>query len=362
MMIDIPPLVQARNTNRVRERSGAMSALIVLAIAIAVALVSIWYNAASLFLLFAGILFASLLDACTRALAPVLPVARAWRLGLIVLILSGAVVLAISWGIVRLPEQARVLIRVMDAQIDVLQGHLTALGIEVFGPDGGRDFSHMLPDPGKLFAHVQSAVGTASGLFIDTIVIVCLGLFFAANPAAYRDGVVCLVPVTSRMRVRNVMDEMGKVLRSWLLGQLVRIAVAAVVMSSVLYWLGLPGALLLGLQAGIANFIPYLGPLLASVPVALVAMPLGHSTLIWAMAIYFLIQTIEGYILGPMIQRGAVNLPPAWNLLAIVILGAMFGVTGIALATPLLAVARIAVLRFYVEDCLGDRQLVDEES
>ena len=77
------------------------------------------------------------------------------------------------------------------------------------------------------------------------------------------------------------MNEMGQMLRSWLLGQLVRSAIVAVVLAATLYSLGVPGAGLLGLQAGVANFIPYLGPLIAALPVALVTMPLGLSTLAW---------------------------------------------------------------------------------
>ena len=118
---------------------------------------------------------------------------------------------------------------------------------------------------------------------------------------------------------------------------------------------GVPGPLLLGLQAGVANFVPYLGPLLAAFPIALVAMPLGLPTLIWVMIIYFVIQTIEGFMLAPLIQKGAVNVAPAWTLFSIVVFGALFGAMGIALAAPLVAVGRIAILRFYVEDWIGDR-------
>jgi predicted PurR-regulated permease PerM len=129
----------------------------------------------------------------------------------------------------------------------------------------------------------------------------------------------------------------------------------AVILWLILQILGVPGAALLGLQAGAANFVPYLGPLIAALPVALAAMPLGLSSLAWVMALYFCIQTIEGFVIAPLIQKGAVNIPPAWTLFAIVILGAMFGILGVALAAPLLAVGRIAVLRLYVEDCLDDR-------
>jgi predicted PurR-regulated permease PerM len=76
--------------------------------------------------------------------------------------------------------------------------------------------------------------------------------------------------------------------------------------------------------------------------------------LIWAVGVYTVVQSIEGYVIGPLILRQAVEIPPAWTLVAIVLFGSLFGVMGIALAMPLLAVGRVAVLRFYVEDCLGD--------
>jgi predicted PurR-regulated permease PerM len=324
-------------------------------LATVVGLVFVWYGAHSLLMLFAGILFAVFLDACTRGLAYVLPVDRRWRFGLVMVVLASLAALAIAWGVIRVPTQVRMLIQVMDTQLTVLESWLATFGIDLFGPGGRNDLSQFIADPGRLFGHVQYAVSGAYVFAITTIVIVCLGLFFAGQPAAYREGALILVPQRARPRMREVMNEMGQVLRSWLLGQLVRSAIVAIVLAATLYSLGVPGAGLLGLQAGVANFIPYLGPLIAALPVALVAMPLGLSTLAWVLAIYFLIQTIEGFVIAPLIQKGSVNVAPAWTLFAIVLLGAMFGAMGVALAAPLLAVGRIAALRFYVEDWLRDR-------
>jgi predicted PurR-regulated permease PerM len=333
-------------------RFSLAAALVVLSIALGILL--IWRMSSSLLIVFAGILFASLLDACARALGPVIPVGRALRLTLVILILTALILVGAIWGVGKVPEQARFLIRVMDAQLDVLQQRLLAVGVDLFGPEGGRDFSRWFPDHDKLFGHAQTAVGTAASILANTLVIVFLGLLFSLDPAAYRDGVVLLVKPSSRDRVRSVLDEMGSVLRSWLLGQLIRIVLMTAFVWLALYLLGLPGAFLLGLQAGVSNFVPYLGPILAAVPVALVAMPLGPSMLIWAVGVYTVIQSIEGYVIGPLIQRQAVELPPAWTLVAIVLFGSLFGVWGIALALPLFAIGRIAVLRFYVEDWLGD--------
>jgi predicted PurR-regulated permease PerM len=321
---------------------------------VVVGLLLVWQTSSSLLVIFAGILFASFLDACARALGSVMPVDRVWRLTLVVLILTMLIVLGIIWGAGKIPDQARILIRVMDTQLDVLQQRLLSVGVDLFGPDGNRDLSRWFPDHDKLFGHAQTAVGTTSGILANTLVILFLGLLFSFDPRAYREGFLLLVKPSSRGRVRAVLDEMGSVLRLWLVGQLIRIVLMAVCVWLALYLLGLPGAFLLGAQAGVSNFVPYLGPILAAIPVGLVAMPLGTSMLIWAVGIYTIIQSIEGYVIGPLILRQAVELPPAWTLVAIVLFGALFGLMGIALAMPLLAIGRVAVFRLYVEDWLGD--------
>ena len=339
-------------------RAGLLAvplALTLTVLAITAVLALSWYYAASLLLLFAGILFAVLLDACTRGLARIVPLSRPLRFSLVMLAFGCVAALAIGWSVDRMPAQAHNLIRVMDTQLGALESQMAAFDIDLFGPGGRQDLSRLIADPGRLFGHVHYAVSGAYAVAINTIVIVCLGMFFAGNPAGYREGALKLVPLGARVRVRSVLNEMGQVLRGWLLGQLLRSAVVAVLLAVALHLLGVPGAGLLGLQAGVANFIPYLGPLIAAFPVALVAMPLGLSTLAWVMIIYFSIQTIEGFVIAPLIQKGAVNVPPAWTLFAIVIFGAMFGAIGMALAAPLFAVGRIAVLRFYVEDGLADR-------
>ncbi|WP_246728307.1 AI-2E family transporter [Microvirga terricola] len=329
-------------------------AVVFTVMAVGLSLALIWMNAGSVLLIFAGVLVASFLDACAHGLGLILRVRRVWRLTAVGLILAVVLGFAISRGIGQIPQQARFLITVMDAQLDVLQHRLTAFGIDLLGPEGGRDFSRLLPDPTQLFGHVQLALGTASGLLVNTVVILCLGLFFAADPAAYREGIIRLVPLPARGRVRQVMNEMGLVLRGWLLGQLVRVTLVVLTMWLALYWVGLPGAFLLALQAGLSNFVPYIGPIVAGIPVALVAMPLGTSVLVWAMVVYFLIQNLDGYVIGPLVHREALQLAPAWTLVAIMIFGSLFGVIGMALATPLVAIGRVAVLRFYVEDRLGD--------
>lgn len=206
-------------------RSPLATALIVLSAAVGLLLV--WQTSSSLLVIFAGILFASFLDACARALGSVMPVGRVWRLTLVVIILTMLIVLGNIWGAGKIPDQARVLIGVMDAQLDVLQQRLLSVGVDLFGPDGGRDFSRWLPDLDRLFGHAPTAVGTTSGILANTLVVLFLGLIFSFDPRAYREGFLLLVKPSSRGRARAVLDEMGRVLRLWLVGQLIRIVLMA---------------------------------------------------------------------------------------------------------------------------------------
>ena len=321
-----------------------------------VALFLVWQTVSSLLIVFAGVLFAAFLDAAARALAPVLPLNRALRLTLVLLLLTALMGFGLVWGAGKLPEQTRVLLKVMDTQLDVLQGHLVAYGVDLLGPEWGRDLTQWLfSDQGRFLSHARLVLGGASTVLTGALVIVFLGVLFAFDPASYRESMVMLVKLSYRARMRTVMDEMGNVLRFWFVGQLIRIILMTLCVWLALYLMGLPGPFVLGLQAGLSNFIPYLGPIVAAIPIALVAMPFGGSVLVWTVVIYTIIQSIEGYVIGPLIQRQAVDTPPAWTLVAIVLLGALFGVMGIALAMPLVAIGRVAVIRFYVEDYLGDK-------
>jgi predicted PurR-regulated permease PerM len=259
------------------------------------------------------------------------------------------------WGASKLPEQTRLILKVMDEQVDIVQEHLLSFGVDLFGPDGGRTLSQWLfPDHNSLLSHAQMILGGASSFLINALVLLFLGILFAFDPSSHRESVVLLMAPSYRRRMRDVLNEMGGILRLWFMGQVVRIVVMTACTWVALYLIGLPGPFVLGLQAGLSNFIPYLGPIAAAVPIALVAMPLGLSVLVWAVIVYTIIQSIEGHVIGPLIQRQAVEIPPAWTLVAIVLLGALFGVMGMALAMPLVALGRIALLRFYVEDFLGD--------
>ena len=350
------PVVTTSRPDDRRKPSGFV--LLLAAAGLAAGLFLLWRLAPTLLLIFSGLLFGVLLDACARGLAYVLPIARGWRVAIVAVVLAGAAIAGLVWGGYSLAMQIGGLLELLDRQITVLRQQMESVGLGPRRLSGGQAETLrelILPDVQTLTGHAQTALGAIFGLVTSAVLIVFVGLFVAANPDLYRRGALHLVAPSRRARVGEVMDAAAEMLRWWLLGQIATMALIAVTTWLVLWMIGLPGAFVLGLLAGLLNFIPYLGPILGGIPIFLSAMPHGGEMLLWVMGAYFLVQTLEGYVIAPMIQGRAVDLPPALTLSALVLAGALFGALGIALATPMLAVIRIAVVKLYIEDVLGER-------
>lgn len=314
-----------------------------------------YHIAETLLLVFAGMLLAVVLDAATLLLGRVLHIHRLVRLSIVSLLGFAGFVAAVVWGGVTLVSQLQNFVEVVAGQAQALTERLETWGMAPSDTGEGTEEGKLLeflPDPKQWFGHAQAAFGLTTGVVAKTVIILFLGLFFAADPVSYRNGFLKLVSVHKRIRVGQVLEEAGRSLRWWVIGQLASMAIVAVTVSLMLLAVGIPNAVLLGVAAGLLNFIPFLGPVLAGIPVLLAAMPEGPSTLMLVMALFVTLQSIEGYLINPMIQKRAVYLAPAWSLTALVVFGALFGGIGVALATPILAVTRILVLRLYVEDVL----------
>lgn len=331
------------------------SRIILIAAGVAAGLFLAWMAAETLLLVFAGILLGVLFDTLARALGQVLPIGHGWRLAIICIALAAAIVGALAWSGYALASEWDQLMRILTAQLKIVRDQIDNLGLTP--PASGKDDIQtlaqiVLPDPSRLFGGARSAFSAALGIVGSGLVVVLIGVFAAASPDLYRSGVLMLVPPARRARIGQVLDEMGATLRWWLIGQLATMVLVGISIGVALALLGIPGAMLLGVQAGLVNFIPYLGPFLAAIPILLSAASVGTMPLLWALGVYVLIQIIEGYILTPLIQDRAVNLPPVLALASLMLFGALFGAAGVAMAIPLVAVLRVAVLRLYVEDVL----------
>ena len=138
-----------------------------------------------------------------------------------------------------------------------------------------------------------------------------------------------------------MMYETGDLLRRWLIGQGISMALIGSFTYVGLLILGVPIAFVLALFAGLAGFLPYLGPIIGAIPMVLVAGGESFHLALMVVGLYALIQFLESYLLTPLIQARAVSMPPAVVILSQLVLGAIFGLLGLALATPLVAAATV---------------------
>ncbi|CDX11910.1 conserved membrane hypothetical protein [Mesorhizobium plurifarium] len=319
----------------------------------------IWRVSEALLLLFAGVVFASFLDALTYMLGKLVHWPRGVRLMIVCVALFAFVLACVAWGGAAIGVQGSELAATVREQINNGLAWLQQHGFK-FPRDTADDLTQpdlreatptlksMLPNVGGLFGPAWTAVATLVAGLGDGMIIVFLGLFLAAQPVVYRDAVLLLAPPDRQHGWRVTLDECGQALRHWIVGQLITMTLIGLIVWVGLTFIGVSPAALLGLQAALLAFVPTLGPLVAGVVIIVASLPLGIWAVIGAAVTYLCAQTLESYVLTPMIQRRAVSVPPALLFSGQIVLGVMFGIYGLALATPLAAVIRILMLRLYV--------------
>jgi predicted PurR-regulated permease PerM len=338
----------SRRTDSYVQRAAAAAGIGVLAVALALA---VWAASHVLLLIFGGVLLAVLLRALAATLSERSGLSVRWSLIVVVLALA-AVLGSAGWY----------LSAELYGQFDELGRSLAStwrqICMRLEQNAWGRHIASMIsaqqtsPERidlfGKLFAGILSGV---AGLVLS----VFIALYLAADPPLYRRGLLRLVPVRVRNRAADVLDDLEHTLRSWLLGTLLVMVVVGTAVTTGLWLLGVPLALALGLIAFVLEFIPYIGPIVAAVPAVLVASAIGTREVMLVVLLYWAIQTIEGYVLSPLVYQRRVHIPPVLTISAQVLLGTLFGVLGVIFATPLTACALVLTQRLYVEDTLGDR-------
>jgi predicted PurR-regulated permease PerM len=205
---------------------------------------------------------------------------------------------------------------------------------------------------GRLTSMAPGVASSVIGVGGDMVVVLATGVFLAAAPETYLGGFLRLLPPRWRARGHEVMEELGNTLRLWFLGQFMDMLVVAVLTGAGLFFLGVPLALTLATIAGLFNFVPYIGALAGAVPALAVAVSQSPQNAIYVAILYAVVQALEGNVIAPLIQKRTVDLPPALTILSQTVLGALTGVMGLILATPLFAAAMTAVRMVYVESVL----------
>lgn len=328
---------------------------VAVAITASLAVLLVWRVANILLLIVAGVLLAVFLRGIARFLQRHTPLGRTSSF---IIVTFGFVLLGIAGFIFYMPLAADGIDRLASELPNTLQN----LSERLSGYEWAQRLFARLPQTdawsmfaSNAFSQIAGIFSTALGALTGSLIILVTGLYLGAEPKVYINGFVRLFPKPRRRRVQEVLSALEYSLDWWLLGRIASMAVVGI-----LTWLGLvllevPLALTLAILAGLLSFVPNVGPILSAVPAVLVGLAQSPSTALYVVGLYVAVQTVESYLITPLIQREAVLLPPALVLTMQLAFGLLFGFLGLLVATPLTVILVVLVKMLYLEDRLGEQ-------
>jgi predicted PurR-regulated permease PerM len=342
-------------------------------------LVAAWTFASTLFLIFAGMLLGVALNAVTNQLGRVTKLSHALRLTAVCLLLAALLSGVIFLGGATIANQAKVLSNTIKSQVVNVKAFLEKYGVDTSYLDIGNlnaapagsaasdapapAAAHNLPSAGTIASGGGAILSQALKLVLGTVgavgnffIVLFLGLCFAAQPGLYRRGLILMAPRRHRASVTVVVDRIGATLERWLIAQMITMFAVFFITWIGLMLIGIPSSFILGIQAGLLTFIPTVGALVGGLIVVLASLASGWVAALSAFVLFLGIHSLESYILTPMLQRQALEIPPATLFAFQILLGVIFGVWGLALALPLMAIGKV-VLDFLREDGGGEASM-----
>jgi predicted PurR-regulated permease PerM len=338
---------------------GHFARLLLVALIIVTIALLAWQIIDVMLLVFGAILLAVMLRRSADWLAERTPLPEGWALAAVVL--GSVVALGLCGWLFGAQVSGQI-----DQLVQVVPQAWAGIKGQLQGYSWGRGVLETVQqfDPASVSGGVVREAGsllmTVVGGLGNVLLLVAGGVYLAAQPKLYRDGVVMLVPKHAEGLARDTLDTMGDALGKWLKGQFLAMVMVGAMVSLGLWLLGVPSALALGLLAGLGEFVPLVGAVATAIPALLAASTVDMSTVLYVLVLYIVIQQIEGNVIMPIIQSEMVSLAPALALFAVVAFGLLFGILGVIFATPLTVVAYVAVKKLYVEAGLGKPDAKDE--
>jgi predicted PurR-regulated permease PerM len=338
----MPQHIEAPGPNELRDpfvRQELKKAAIWIGLAILAVLV--WLLTQPLLLIIGGVVFAAMLDGGTRLLGRVLPIGRTWRLLIVVLGVVAFLVWVMTFAGTTIVAEVEKVSEIVTAQIGRISTWAAGQGL--------LDHPERFTDLGKealgSLGKVTSAVTDVFSALASLAMIIVIGVFLAVEPRIYERGIAWLFPLERRDEFYETASDIGKTLRRLMAGRLLAMSVEGMATYILLSLGGVQMAGLLGLITGMLAFLPNIGALISGSLVVLVGFSTGTDTGFWAIGVYLFVHFVDGYLIVPMVARRSVDLAPALVLAAQLIFGALFGILGLALADPIVAMIKVSLER-----------------
>lgn len=242
---------------------------------------------------------------------------------------------------------------------------ISTIRSQLLGSEIGSEIWNNVRVPENILSGGTYLLGGAKTFFsgiitflVHSAVVLFLAVYFTINPALYIDSIISLFHKNRRNRIREVVSITGRALRWWLFGRISSMITVGILTTIGLLIIGMPLAFSIGFIAGLLSFVPYIGPILTSVPAILVGLSESPPMALKVLIVLILVQFFESYLITPLIQQKAVSLPPALLISMQVLMGVMVGAVGVFLATPLVLIIIVWVQLLYMEDILHEKVIM----
>jgi predicted PurR-regulated permease PerM len=190
---------------------------------------------------------------------------------------------------------------------------------------------------------------------IEGISVIVMALYLARHPQVYAGGLVALVPPRRRPLARAILLDANITIRAWVLGQIIAMVLLAALTTLGLWALGMPYFLAFGVFAGVAAIVPFFGVLFSTVLPALFALgAFGVTKALLVAALGVVVHLIEANFVSPVVMERQVNLPPVVTIAGVLLIGKLFGLAGLIIAVPILAMVMILVRHILLGEVYGD--------
>ena len=294
-------------------------------LSVVLVLARLWYAVNLLMLVFAGVLVSILLRRVRGVLRNSTGFGEGQSLAIVTIPLF-ATIAVIGWLVAdRMASQA-------VEFADRLRTALPAVRARLDGYEWAQQALDRLPSLSEMFGRggvLSRLPGFASltlGVIVNVVVVIVVGLYLASQPRLYSGGIKHLLPFRARRRAGEVLRAIDDARGRGLLGRFGLMVINGG-LTAALWLVGVPLAATLGLIAGVLNFIPNFGRFIAAVPAVLIALVQSPQTALYAVIVFMVVQTVDAYILTPVVDRKSVELPPVLTIAAQLLLGVMFGLS-----------------------------------
>ncbi len=220
------------------------------------------------------------------------------------------------------------------------------------------DMSRLSEYAKQILSYTFGLVGAIFGFLVAILLLV----FTLLNPKPLVSGFLRAVPERHRKASVRVLERTQGQMTAWARATLINGVITGVTTGVLLAWIGVQPALVFGVLAFFGEFVPNIGPLVASAPALFVALGMGLDKFGWTLAAILFVQQVETNLLVPFVMGRSMELHPATIIFFALAMGSLLGIVGAILAVPTAAIVKILFDEFYARPQRASREALDQRA